>query len=151
MILDRNIYEQFLLGVSVALFIAAILAPMAAPKGVMMSEGSLRPPMGIKIFRELFRTADARKITIVALIGSILIGQFFSSFSLVFSAIATSSMMRSLFYTTNGVLVVLIQIPISLLVERQLKIGVKVQKIMMSGVCTLGISMLFFNASRGLE
>lgn len=36
--------------------------------------------MGIKIFRELFRTADARKITIVALIGSILIGQFFSSF-----------------------------------------------------------------------
>ncbi|GAE74857.1 hypothetical protein JCM18918_508 [Cutibacterium acnes JCM 18918] len=35
---------------------------MAAPKGVMMSEGSLRPPMGIKIFfRELFRTADARK------------------------------------------------------------------------------------------
>ncbi|MDT0993978.1 hypothetical protein RNI12_32655, partial [Pseudomonas aeruginosa] len=33
MILDRNIYEQFLLGVSVALFIAAILAPMAAPKG----------------------------------------------------------------------------------------------------------------------
>lgn len=44
----------------------------------------------------------------------------------------------------------LIQIPISLLVERQLKIGVKVQKIMMSGVCTLGISMLFFNASRGL-
>ncbi|GAE70645.1 hypothetical protein JCM18909_4009 [Cutibacterium acnes JCM 18909] len=30
-------------------------------------------------------------------------------------------MMRSLFYTTNGVLVVLIQIPISLLVERQLK------------------------------
>lgn len=111
MILDRNIYEQFLLGVSVALFIAAILAPMAAPKGVMMSEGSLRPPMGIKIFRELFRTADARKITIIALIGSILIGQFFSSFSLVFSAIATSSMMRSLFYTTNGVLVVLIQIP----------------------------------------
>ena len=150
MILDRNIYEQFLLGVSVALFIAAILAPMAAPKGVMMSEGSLRPPMGIKIFRELFRTADARKITIVALIGSILVGQFFSSFSLVFSAIATSSMMRSLFYTTNGVLVVLIQIPISLLVERQLKIGVKVQKIMMSGVCTLGISMLFVNASRGL-
>ena len=150
MILDRNIYEQFLLGVSVALFIAAILAPMAAPKGVMMSEGSLRPPMGIKIFRELFRTADARKITIIALIGSILIGQFFSSFSLVFSAIATSSMMRSLFYTTNGVLVVLIQIPISLLVERQLKIGVKVQKIMMSGVYTLGISMLFFNASKGL-
>mgnify|MGYP000855608469 CR=1 FL=1 len=150
LVLDRGLYNQFLLGVSAVFLVAAVSAPMAAPLGLMLNRGSLRPPMGLGILRELISEPKVRLITFAATAGSILMGQFFSSFSLVFSSVTTSPLLRALFYALNGALVVIIQMPVSLVVERKLRAGASVQRILVIGVCILGAAMPFFSAKNGL-
>ncbi|MPN21321.1 hypothetical protein SDC9_168700 [bioreactor metagenome] len=129
--------------------LAAILTPLAAPAELMLNQGSLRPPLTLGIVRELVNTPSLRRITLAATLGSILMGQFFSSFTLVFSGVADSPLMRALFYTLNGALVVIIQLPVSQVVERSLLRGSSVQSVLVAGVCILGLSMPLFAARSG--
>lgn len=99
--------------------------------------------------RELVNDPKVRQITLAATSGSILMGQFFSSFSLVFSNVTTSPLLRALFYSLNGALVVIVQIPVSMIVERKLRAGTSEQKILVAGVCILGVAMPFFSAKSG--
>lgn len=149
LVLDRGLYDHFLLGVSAIFLVAAVSAPMAAPPELMLNEGSLRPPMGLGILRELVNDPKVRQITLAATSGSILMGQFFSSFSLVFSNVTTSPLLRALFYSLNGALVVIVQIPVSMIVERKLRAGTSEQKILVAGVCILGVAMPFFSTKSG--
>ncbi|MFF1828218.1 MFS transporter [Paenarthrobacter sp. NPDC058040] len=149
-VLDGGLYTPFLLSVSAVFVVAAVFAPLAAPAGVMLNQGSLRPPLTLGIVRELFNSPSARRITLVAMLGSILMGQFFSSFSLVFAGVADEPMIRALFYTLNGVLVVIVQIPVSYLVERRLQRGTSALSILVFGVCILGLSMPLFAAREGV-
>lgn len=148
-VFDGGLYVQFLIGLSGVFVLAAVLVPFTVPRGVLLSQGSSRPPLKWGIVRELFKTPEARRITVIAICGSVLMGQFFSSFALVFSAVSDDPLTRALFYSLNGVLVVAIQLPVSFVIERLMRRGVSLLAILLGGVVVLGGAMILFIFEEG--
>lgn len=148
-VFDGGLYVQFLIGLSGVFMLAAVFVPFTVPRDVLLSHGSNRPPLTWGIVRELLRTPEARRITLIATCGSVLMGQFFSSFALVFSAVSDDPLTRALFYSLNGVLIVAIQLPVSFVVEKMMRRRVSLLAILLGGVVILGGAMIFFIFEKG--
>ncbi|WP_373428667.1 MFS transporter [Streptomyces sp. B1I3] len=111
-----------LLGLVGALYaVAAVAVTLTVPSGLRLSDGDARPPLRLGLLKAVVTDPAIRRVSLLAGVGSLLYAQFFSALALQIAGLTQSTALRSGFFTLNAVLVVALQIPVTLWMNRGLE------------------------------
>lgn len=117
-------YALCLVAVVALYVVGAVATAVVIPTTQRPSDQDDRIPNGLLGgLRVIVTDPNVRQVAVVALTGWFLYGQLFSALALHISELTQEPLLRSAFFTTNAVLIVLVQLPVSTYAGRRLDTG----------------------------
>lgn len=136
-----------LLGLVGALYAAAAVAvTLTVPRGLRLSDGDTRPPLKLGLLKVVVTDPAVRRVSLLAAAGSLLYAQFFSALALRIAELSDSAAVRAGYFTLNAVLVVALQIPVTVWMNRDLARGVSPMRHLRLGTAVFALSFVLLGA-----
>lgn len=133
-------YVLCLVLVAALYVVGAIVVAAVVPGGQRPADHDPRTPMGLGGVRVILTDPCVRRVALIAVAGWFLYGQLFSALTLHISGLTGSPLLRSAFFTTNAVLVVLVQLPVSKFAARKLDEGTPPLRFLVLGVLLFAVA-----------
>ncbi|MCP3755584.1 MFS transporter [Streptomyces sp. TBY4] len=124
---------------------AATLVLWAVPRDLRPRPKSGIWPVSRATLAVVLRDRDALRTALMAAAGSFLYAQFFSAFAILVAKGIENAPLRAGLFTANALAVVVLQVPVSALVGRLMKRGVKPLAILGSGTALFALAMLLLS------
>lgn len=122
---------------------------LAAGTVLLLIPARIRPapvpgrwPLSGSTMARLVHERDHRRVLVASVTGSFLYAQFFSAFALLIYYEVSSVPLRGTFFIANAVIIVLLQVPVSAFVARQLDRGVRTVSMLYFGIGMFSVAMV---------
>ncbi len=134
LLFSRGLQDVCLIVVASLYTVAAIAVAIVVPAGIRPRDSDPRPATTRNAIRAIASSQQVRYVAAIAIAGWFLYGQLFSAMTLHIDAVTTSPLARSAFFIINAVLVVLVQVPVSVVAARKLDGGATVVQFLVIGL-----------------
>jgi MFS transporter, DHA1 family, multidrug resistance protein len=142
LLVGRRLDLPLLFGVSTMYVFAALAVGLMLPGGLRPGDHDVRPPLRLGLLRALVTDPDIRRVSAVTAVGTFLYAQFFSAIALQVVQLTESAALRASFFTANGILVVVVQVPMTTYVTRRLVAGVAPVGFLVAGILTFAAAFM---------
>ncbi|QUQ63821.1 Multidrug resistance protein MdtH [Kutzneria sp. CA-103260] len=122
-LLAQSLDVTLMLAVAAMYLLAAGLVAVTVPAGLRPGDHDVRPPLRLGLLKVVVTDPLVRRVSVVTAVGSFLYAQFFSAIALQVAELTGSAALRASFFTTNAILVVVVQIPVTAYAQRRLSAG----------------------------
>ncbi|MFF0623811.1 MFS transporter [Streptomyces sp. NPDC004296] len=122
--------------------LTATLMFVLVPRDLRPADSAARKPQGLRVVADMVRDPRVRTVSLLALVGSVMYGQFFSAFAIHTTHVTGSPTVRGAYYTANAVIIVAGQLLIKRLANRALGRWHAPWIILCVGISVFGLSFL---------